>query len=201
MLKELIAGFFYNGIITSAELGWINYCLMAQASFSIPIQTMELNSDVQMDPMSQYIQGAVIYVGLIGYTCFVAYYIYKNWDKVRSPEFIKTSGFLMNGIDVHRSPYSKYYAVLFLARRIVFVSMPLALIKEPSIHILFMLYQQLFYQIIYGQLMNSPHAKVLNRYMSILNETIVMYMFYHLLFLTDLAYNAFKEPKKVAEAQ
>lgn len=49
--------------------------------------------------------------------------------------------------------------------------------------------------------MNSPHGKKSTRYSNIVNEWIVMVMFYNLLFLTDLAYNAFGTSARVAEAQ
>lgn len=45
---------------------------------------------------------------------------------------------------------------------------------------------------LYGKM--SPHAKKKDRYLNIINEFMVMCMFYHLLFLTDLSFNAFHTP-------
>ena len=60
---------------------------------------------------------------------------------------------LLRGIDARRNYYAKYYWVVFLARRLIFVSMPLILMSAPGLQIITILIQQLAYIIIYGNVM------------------------------------------------
>lgn len=46
----------------------------------------------------------------------------------------------------------------------------------------------------------SPQYKQKDRYINIINEIIVMCMLYNLMFLTDLSFNAFLTPVRVADA-
>lgn len=134
--------FFFNGFILATELAWLNYCLMANASFTIPIKMV--GNDIiteEVDPKWQYIQGVLMYAGLVGYTVFIGWYIDKNSDRLRSPEFQARAGYLVSNIDLTRNRWAKYHAVLFCARRLVFITVPLMLIDVPSIQILFILYQ------------------------------------------------------------
>ena len=70
-----------------------------------------------------------MYFVLISYVLYLEYHLRKNHHRIRSKEFLERSGVLMRGIDVHRNYYAKYYWVVFLARRLIFVSMPLILVS------------------------------------------------------------------------
>ena len=82
-----------------------------------------------------------MYACLIGYTIVVAWALHTYSDRLHSPEFQERAGMLLNGIDVQRGKYSKYYTVVFLVRRILFVTVPLLLFSVPSLQIMALLYQ------------------------------------------------------------
>lgn len=75
-------------------------------------------------------------------------------------------------------------------RRLWLVSLVAFLPKNSSIHIIFLIMQELFYVIIYAQVMNMPHETKRGRWTELFNESIMMIILYHVIFLTDLSWNA-----------
>ena len=53
IIRSTLDGLLFNGAIMSIELQWLNHCLMAAASFTIPLMKQELGEEI--DPTGDYL--------------------------------------------------------------------------------------------------------------------------------------------------
>ena len=89
-----------------------------------------------------------------------------------------------------RSTFAKYYSPSFLIRRWTYCSLPLWMIRNPSLNFIVIIILHTFFAIWYGTCMNMPHVTRRLRYLELFNEGLFSLLLYESFLMTDLAANA-----------
>ena len=96
---------------------------------------------------------------------------------------------LLRHLSIFRAPLSRYYHVLFLVRRLLFVLVPLILFSGPSLQLICLISVQLAYFMVTCKLMGMPHDQRKHRFLEFFNEYVILLLYYHMLYFTDFAIN------------
>lgn len=144
-IKEILIGIkektFWNNTIRSITISYIETAIQ----FKQKIQLLSLSSK-----MSDF--GPIVGLGgfLISYPSICAYYTWKNRGIIHTKEEQKKTGKLYTGIALYRSYGAAFYYPVFMARRFLFVVIPIIFKGRPYLQIQFLVMFSSFYLVWFG---------------------------------------------------
>lgn len=172
-IKNLINKTFYNGIIMTQSVAYLQCCIAFGVSFYL------IDWSQPPKTIAPYVV-PVLFIILYPLFCVMIIRCYKNdLDKVSIKSKIHN---LYANVDVKRSEVGLYYYPIWLIRRLFYVMIPLSLYQTPSLQLMSLLFLNLFYMMFYAG--TRPHILKLQRYHEVINDIFTMTIAYHLLCFT-----------------
>ena len=129
--------------------------------------------------------GPIVGLGgfLISYPAICAYYTWKNRGIIHTKEEQKKTGKLYTGIALYRSFSTAFYYPVFMARRFLFVLIPIIFAGRPYLQIQFLVMFSSFYLVWFGSI--QPYVTLRATGTEMFNEFMFMILLYHLFLFSD----------------
>jgi len=169
--------FIWNGLIRSMSISYLNLALGANQS----IQGMR--EEPESTPFATEVSAYAIMTFLVLYFLICTCYLACNRDNLDNADVKAKVQNIYAGVQVRRSRWTILYYPLFIARRLLFVMVPLMVLGYTAQQIQILILADMFYVIAYCSLW--PHTLLVDTVVEIVNECLQMFVYYYLLLFTD----------------
>ena len=142
-----------------------------------------MRNEPEKTPESTKISAYIILTFLVLYFIICTSYLLYNRDRLDNAEVKERVQNIYAGIQVKRSRWTILYYPLFIARRLLFVMVPLMVLGYPAQQIQILVEGDVLYVIAYCSIW--PHAHKVDTAMEIINECLQMIVYYYLTLFTE----------------
>ena len=168
-LKNIKNVFFFNGMIRSITVAYIQYCMTNGKQVKKILRGEDLTSS---EVNSIIIMGLTVFL----FPC-ISYYIAKKYrNRLEEPEIKARISNLTLDIHKYRHPYAIYYHSVFLFRRLSYILVPTLLVNYPCYQMQILTLVSLFYIINYTSV--RPHEDPRRYKLEQFNECCILIQTY-----------------------
>jgi hypothetical protein len=121
--------FFWNGFVRSLTISWMGLLISSCVEFEMYFKKSPLLIDTNLHT------ALVIFSLTVAFTAFITCFLFKNKDKLETPEMQAKYINLYSDIHIKKGAATLWYQPVFFGRRIVFVVIPTLLYLFPNIQL------------------------------------------------------------------
>lgn len=180
-IEKLKTKFRYNGMINSFNISYMESLLTVATQLRLHLTRSEFQKE--SDKYSAFALGLVLF----SVPGFVAYWLRKNSYNIGYRSWKSQYEALYMDIHNYRNKYTKYYIVVSMVRRILFVLIPVIFQEHPAFQVQLLQVLSISYVIWYGHV--RPHIFNRRVQLEMFNEAVIMCFNYHMIIFSDFCFN------------